>query len=134
MKYVLAKVVEVTPLPDHRLALKFADGAEGIYDCKPLLWGELFEPLKDPKFFAQVRLDHGAPAWPNGADLDAAVLRSAVAKPAAAGRKRKPAFVHEEAAPYETAGRSSSLVDSAVHRSRDPQRKDRPQTGVKGNQ
>jgi DNA modification methylase len=114
MKYVLAKVVEVTPLPDHRLALKFADGAEGIYDCKPLLWGELFEPLKDPKFFAKVRLDHGAPAWPNGADLDAAVLRSAVARPATAGRKRSPALVHEEAAPYDAAGRSSSILDTRV--------------------
>jgi hypothetical protein len=108
MKYVLAKAVEVTPLPDHRLALKFADGVEGIYDCTPLLWGELFEPLRDPKFFVRGRLDHGAPAWPNGADLDAAVLRSAVAKPVTAGRKRRSTLFHEEAVPYDAAGRSSS--------------------------
>ena len=31
MKYTLAQVVEVTPLPDQRLALKFAEGAEGIF-------------------------------------------------------------------------------------------------------
>jgi hypothetical protein len=27
------------------------------------------EPLRDPAYFARVRLDHGAPAWPNGYDM-----------------------------------------------------------------
>jgi hypothetical protein len=35
-----------------------------------------FEPLSDPTFFAQVRVDEdlGTITWPNGADLDPLVL------------------------------------------------------------
>jgi len=38
--------------------------------------GPVFEPLKDPKVFRQVRVDKeaGTVAWPNGADLDPDVL------------------------------------------------------------
>ncbi len=43
MKYALSKVVTVKPLSRHRLSVKFSDGAEGIYDCTPLLWGETKE-------------------------------------------------------------------------------------------
>ncbi len=78
MKHALAKVTAVKPLPGHRLALTFADGATGTYDCTPLLWGEMFEPLKNQKYFAKVMLDHGAPSWPNGADLDPGVIREAI--------------------------------------------------------
>lgn len=39
-------------------------------DLSADLWGELFEPLKGPKFFALVRLDpDGDFAWPHGLDL-----------------------------------------------------------------
>ena len=42
----------------------------------------LFEPLKDPAFFAQVSIDHGTVVWPNGLDLDPLVLHGDF-KPAA---------------------------------------------------
>ncbi len=124
MKYALSKVVTVKPLPRHRLSVKFSDGAEGIYDCAPLLWGEAFEPLKDEKFFAKVFLDHGAPAWPNGADIDPGVIRAAIEPLRAKSNKAAPnvsrrarsAAVAEEPAPYaeKSAGRSSALVDTRV--------------------
>lgn len=111
MNFALAQVTAVRALPRHRLALTFADGAEGVYDCAPLLWGEAFTPLQDPEFFAQVFLDHGAPAWPNGADLDASVLRAALAAPASPARpqspgkkKRSTAIVAEDPAPYLSEG------------------------------
>jgi len=32
--------------------------------------GPMFEPLRDPSYFARVKLsDYGAPVWPNGLDL-----------------------------------------------------------------
>ncbi len=52
------------------LRLRFADGVEGTVDLTGDLWGEMFEPLQDPAYFAGVRLDEdGAPSWPNGLDL-----------------------------------------------------------------
>ena len=56
----LISVTSVKALPDFKLRLVFSDGAKGTYDCKSILWGEAFEPLKDPKFFAQVTLVHGS--------------------------------------------------------------------------
>ncbi len=91
----LISVTSVKALPGFKLRLRFSDGAEGVFDCSGELWGEVFEPLKDEKFFAKVYLDHGAPTWPNGADLDPGVLRQDIApkpgkgKPAALKVKAK---------------------------------------------
>ncbi|MFN7942238.1 MAG: DUF2442 domain-containing protein [Thermoanaerobaculia bacterium] len=64
------KVIKVRALPDFRLEVEFADGVHGIVDCKPTLWGPVFEPLRDPERFAEVGIDEfGAVCWPNGADL-----------------------------------------------------------------
>lgn len=57
-----------------RLRLTFADGLVSDVDLSERLAGELgpvFAPLKDPAFFAQVRVDPelGTIVWPNGADL-----------------------------------------------------------------
>lgn len=40
------------------------------------LWGTMLEPLKDPAFFARVRVDEerGTVVWPNGLDLDPETL------------------------------------------------------------
>lgn len=66
----MEKVVHVQALENHQLQVKFDDGVEGIVDCKSTLYGSVFEPLKDPTFFAQVTIDEfGAVCWPNGADL-----------------------------------------------------------------
>jgi hypothetical protein len=55
---------------NYQLLVKFDDGVEGTIDCKDKLYGSVFEPLKDPTFFAQVKIDEfGAVCWPNGADL-----------------------------------------------------------------
>jgi hypothetical protein len=62
----------VGALTGYRLAVTFNDGTTGIVDLAELIHSSdagVFEALRDPDFFAQVFLDCGAPAWPNGADL-----------------------------------------------------------------
>jgi len=59
------------------LHLRFEDGVEGVVDLAPhLSFRGVFEPLRDPEYFAQVRVDAdlGTVVWPNGADLDPDVL------------------------------------------------------------
>jgi hypothetical protein len=56
---------------EHRIRIAFADGVEGEVDLWSELFGEVFEPLKDPGVFRQVRLDKelGTVVWPTGADF-----------------------------------------------------------------
>lgn len=64
------KVTKVEPKDNYKIYVEFDDGNNGIVDLSDNLWGEVFEPLKDPEFFKQVTLDDwGAPCWPNGADI-----------------------------------------------------------------
>ena len=55
----------------HSLDLTFNDGTQKRLNLLPLLNGPIFQPLKDPDFFAQVSLDPvvGTVVWPNGADI-----------------------------------------------------------------
>jgi hypothetical protein len=67
----IVHVVSVDVVGTHRLRLRFEDGTEGTVDLSEWPWRGVFEPLRDPSFFAQVRLDEelGTIVWPNGADL-----------------------------------------------------------------
>jgi hypothetical protein len=55
----------------YKLRLRFRNGVEKTVDVTALLQGPIFEPLKDPKIFAEGRLDEicGTVVWPNGADI-----------------------------------------------------------------
>jgi hypothetical protein len=79
---MLPNVVQVTQTGPYRLRLLFDDGAEGEVDINEAVsFVGVFEPLRDPEFFAQVRVDPeaGTIVWPNGADLDPLVLHARVA-------------------------------------------------------
>jgi hypothetical protein len=66
----MQRVSKVRAMPGHRLAVEFDDGVSGEVDLSERLFGPVFEPLKDPEFFARVEVDEfGAVTWPNGADL-----------------------------------------------------------------
>lgn len=74
---MLKDIVAAEPLGDYRLRLRFEDGAEGTTDLAAhLIFRGVFEPLRDPAYFATVRVDPdlGTVVWPNGADLDPDVL------------------------------------------------------------
>ena len=78
---MLKDIVAATTLGDYRLRLRFEDGVEGVVDLAPhLSFRGIFEPLRDPAYFALVQVDPelGTIAWPNGADLDPDVLYGCV--------------------------------------------------------
>ena len=78
---MLKDIVSARPLEGHRLHLRFEDGLEGIVDVSRLVqFTGVFAPLKDPSFFAQVRVnpDTATICWPNDADLDPDVLYALV--------------------------------------------------------
>jgi uncharacterized protein DUF2442 len=68
------RVVAVEPLPELRLRVTFVDGTCGEVWLRKFLESEqvsgtMFEPLRAPEIFQQVRVELGAVTWPNGADL-----------------------------------------------------------------
>ena len=66
----MKRIVRVSAGQDYTLKLLFDDGRSGEVDLSARLFGTVFEPLRDPLLFAQVRVDeYGAVCWPNGADL-----------------------------------------------------------------
>jgi hypothetical protein len=71
-----ARICSVEPLEGFVLRLLFDDGTVRDIDLEAELWGPVFEPLRDPQLFRQVRVDEefGTIVWPNGADLDPDVL------------------------------------------------------------
>jgi hypothetical protein len=85
------RVVKAKACGAHSLELTFKDGTRKRVDLLPLLEGPVFEPLRDPKYFATVELDSIARTvvWPNGADIAPETLYK-LASEATANVKRSP--------------------------------------------
>jgi hypothetical protein len=64
-------VIEANYVKDHVIHLRFQDGIAGEVDLADRLFGEIFEPLKEPVYFRQFRVDPDLQTlvWPNGADF-----------------------------------------------------------------
>ena len=65
---MLVHVLEARHRGDHRVWLRFDDGVDGEVDLSAELDGEVFEPLRDPEYFARFVVDDTL-LWPNGADF-----------------------------------------------------------------
>lgn len=65
------RVRSVAPLDGVRLRVRFDDGHEVIYDCRPLLARPAFAPLADPALFRSVTVDPGGYgiSWNDDIDL-----------------------------------------------------------------
>jgi len=76
MSHAIHGVASFEIVGPHSIAVTFRDGLTRTIDFLPVLRGELFSPLRDPKYFALVKLDPEAQTltWPNGADFDPATL------------------------------------------------------------
>jgi hypothetical protein len=68
---MIPRVLEAKHAGDYRIWLKFHDGLQGEIDLSDVLWGEVFEPLKDVSEFRKFRVDPlwKTLVWENGADL-----------------------------------------------------------------
>ena len=64
----LPRLTQARWLGGHRVFLVFSDGVEGEVDLAGELWGEVFEPLRDPAYFARFEVDDTL-VWSNGADF-----------------------------------------------------------------
>jgi len=67
----LPSVVGVAVIGERVLRLLFSDGTVGDVDFSNERWTGVLEPLNDPAYFAEVRVDAeaGTVAWPDGLDL-----------------------------------------------------------------
>jgi len=63
--------VAVRLIRPYVLDVTFADGSRRELDMEPYLDGEVFRPLRDPGFFAEVAIEEGwgTVIWPNGANV-----------------------------------------------------------------
>ncbi len=64
-------VIDAKYLSAHKIWVKFDTGDEGEVDLSDLLWGEVFEPLRDQDRFQKFMVDPeaGTIVWENGADI-----------------------------------------------------------------
>ena len=67
----MVRVIEAHVVSAFTVSLRFSDGAQGYIDLSRDLFGPVFEPLRGPAYFAQLRVDPELDtiAWPNGADF-----------------------------------------------------------------
>lgn len=74
---MLTRIIAARYLGGHSIWLRFSDGLEGTVNLSRDLVGEVFEPLRDEAFFAQVKLhpELHTLVWPNGADFAPEFLR-----------------------------------------------------------
>ena len=84
---VHATAVEV--VADHRVRVWFDDGSEGEVEFRDDDFRGVFEPLRDPDYFAKVIVDEelGTIVWPNDADIAPETLHAWATQ----GRDRQPA-------------------------------------------
>lgn len=64
-------VKDVRYVSEYKLLLTFENRVTKLVNLEPHLDGEIFEPLKDIKYFSTVRVDPDTDTivWDNGADL-----------------------------------------------------------------
>jgi len=72
------RIIAAEPRPNHRLWLRFQDGAEGEVDLSHLVGRGVFAAWRDVAEFNRVSVDlsTGTVCWPGDIDLDPEVLYS----------------------------------------------------------
>jgi hypothetical protein len=78
MGHPIYRVLAFQIVAPYIVRVQFDDQTEQVINFEPVLAGELYRPLRDPRLFDQVRLDPEVHTlvWPNGADFDPATLHN----------------------------------------------------------
>lgn len=76
-------IAQAVPLEDHVLFVETEDGMTGLFDLKPYLGSEAFEPLNDSAEFASVHYGGYFLEWPCGAGLSADTVEARLTPPSA---------------------------------------------------
>lgn len=63
------KAIDVKPLNNYELELKFDNGEKRIFDIKPYFKFSIFKELKDIEKFNKVKVSDLSIEWENGADI-----------------------------------------------------------------
>lgn len=63
------RAVEVKPLENYMLKIKFSNGEVREFDLKPYLKYKAFEELKNMEMFNTVAISGLSVSWKNGADI-----------------------------------------------------------------
>jgi len=63
------KIIEVKPLANYKLYLKFETNEEKVFDVLPYIDGDWFGKLKDEKYFKTVHLSGNTIEWQGGQDI-----------------------------------------------------------------
>ena len=81
---MIPKVVEGSYVSDFVIRVRFDDGREGSVDLREELWGQIFEPLRDPAYFRRFRVhpELHTLVWENGADFSPEFLYNQVCESA----------------------------------------------------
>lgn len=68
---MMPKIINAEHVKGYTLRILFSDGSEGEVNLEHELTGEIFEPLKDIRFFKNftVNQELHTVVWPNGADF-----------------------------------------------------------------
>ena len=76
MTHPLYDVTDCEIVGPYTLSVTFDDDTEQVINFEPVLYGELFGPLRNQELFNQVYLDPEVHTlvWPNDADFDPWVL------------------------------------------------------------
>lgn len=84
MTRMIPRLVEATHVRNYVLRVRFSDGTQGDVDLEKELTGEVFEPLRDDKYFKRFHVDPDVHTvtWPNGADFAPEFLYEKVKVPA----------------------------------------------------
>lgn len=63
------KAIDVKPLENYNLLIKFENGEEKIFDVKPYLEYEAFKKLKNKELFKKVKVGGLSIEWSTGEDI-----------------------------------------------------------------